>query len=143
MKKIFTILVIIISVLAARDGSAIIQSQPRSEKLELNNGAKWKVDKITKNNIDNLKAIVRRFAGEKDRSLKALHKAGNDMHTGLDKMIRACKMKGPDHLALHKWLEPLMDQVEELKRSANVVTANKLFGAVILQLDRFDKYFQE
>jgi len=32
-----------------------------SEKLELNNGAKWKVDRITNNNIENLKAIIKEF----------------------------------------------------------------------------------
>jgi Spy/CpxP family protein refolding chaperone len=105
------------STLSAKNSSAVNtpagmhQHEISSEKLVLNNGAKWKVDRTTNSNVDNLKHIFKGFNNNTDRSLKAYKKAGADLQNGLAKMIKECRMQGPDHLALHKWLEPFMAQV--------------------------------
>jgi len=147
MKKLFIIAALIMSTLltlnvTAMTAPSVRLRQASSEKLVLNNGAKWKVDKTTDVNARNLKAILRGFNNGHGRSLAGYHKLAADLQSGLDKMIKECRMKGPDHLALHKWLEPLMDHVAKLKQAATVAAAVKSFQAVKLQLNRYDQYFE-
>jgi hypothetical protein len=56
-------------------------------------------------------------------------------------MIKECRMQGPDHLALHKWLEPLMEQVTKLKQ-ASTDAAAKSTNFIHLQLNRYDQFFE-
>jgi len=118
------------------------QNEISSEKLVLNNGAKWKVDRITNNNVNNLKQILKGFDNRADRSLKAYKKAGDDLQNGLTKMINECRMQGPNHLALHKWLEPLMVQVAKLKQASTNAAAAKSINFIGLQLNRFNQFFE-
>jgi hypothetical protein len=154
MKKLF-ILLVLTSVLSAcntnqhtknwntGDSSAVDpQHETASEKLVLNNGAKWKVDSITKNNVKNLQAIVEEFKSGQDKSLKAYKKTGDDLQNALVKMISECKMKGPDHLALHKWLEPLMAQVTKLKQAPTAADAARIFEIIQLQATLYNQYFK-
>ncbi|HEX6848976.1 MAG TPA: hypothetical protein VF144_18460, partial [Chitinophagaceae bacterium] len=88
-------------------------------RLELNNGAKWKADSNTNSNVRNLQAIVEKFNSGNDKTLNAYHSTANALQAGVDKMISECKMKGPDHDALHKWLESLISEVSKLKRTTS------------------------
>ena len=142
MKKLFVILGITISVLLANSGSAMHYVQTSSETLTLNNGARWKVDNTTDNNVKAIKTTLSGFDMGKNRSLSAYRNTANDLRSGLNKMIRECKMKGPDHLALHKWLEPLMEHVAKLKQASNTAEATRSFSAIKLQLNRYDRYFE-
>ncbi|HZX59359.1 MAG TPA: hypothetical protein VFE54_11560 [Mucilaginibacter sp.] len=147
MKKLFILAALMISAFLTLEVTAMSTPSARyqqlsSETLVLNNGAKWKVDKTTNANVKNLKTIVQGFGNGKNASLNAYHKTAGDLQSGLNKMISECKMKGPDHLALHKWLEPLMEQVAKLKQASTVPIAVKSFQAVKLQLDRYDQYFE-
>lgn len=118
------------------------QHEISSEKLELNNGAKWKVDRTTNANVNNLKQILKGFNNGTGRSLKAYKKAGEDMQNGLAKMIKECRMQGPNHLALHKWLEPLMAQVANLKQAPTNVVAVQSTNFIRLQLSRYNQFFE-
>lgn len=112
------------------------------EKLELNNGAKWKVDTATGNNINNLKVVIKKFDSGNDTSLAAYKKIQDDLQTGLNKTITECKMKGAEHLALHKWLEPLLEQVTKFKLAPTVPDANEDLKVIREQLDLYDRYFE-
>lgn len=142
MKKLFVILSITISVLLTNSGSAMYNVQTSPETLVLNNGARWKVDNTTNNNVKEIKTILAGFDKGENRSLNAYHNTANELRSGLNKMIRECKMKGPDHLALHKWLEPLMEQVAKLKQASNTAEAARSFSAIRLQSNRYDQYFE-
>jgi hypothetical protein len=111
-------------------------------KLELNNGAKWKADNSTNNNVKNLQAIVEKFNVNADKSINAYHSAGNDLQAGLDKMISECKMKGPDHDTLHKWLEPLISNVATLKKSTNEHEASDVVKEINEHLNLYAQYFE-
>lgn len=117
-------------------------SKATGEKLELNNGAKWKVDSTTNNNINNLKLIFEKFDNRNDKSLAAYKKNQDDLQKGLDKMIIECKMKGPDHEALHKWLEPLIDQVTKLKQVSTVPDADDALKGIRAQVSLYSQYFK-
>ena len=142
------ILLACVNTLDAKNSSAVNllagkhQHEISSEKLVLNNGAKWKVDRTTNNNVNNLKQILKGFVNGTDRSLKAYKKAGEDLQNGLVKMIKECRMQGPDHLALHKWLEPLMAQVTKLKQASTNAAAARSTNFIHLQLNRYDQFFE-
>ena len=110
--------------------------------LLLNNGAKWKADSTTNNNVKNLLVIIEAFNSGADKSLATYKKTADDLQQGLDKMIRECKMQGPDHDALHKWLEPLIEQVAKLKQASTEAGAAKLFEAIHAQVKLYLQYFE-
>ncbi|MDR3694787.1 hypothetical protein [Mucilaginibacter sp.] len=118
------------------------QHEISSEKLVLNNGAKWKVDPITNNNVNNLKKTLKGFDNGTNRSLKAYKKTGDYLQQGLVKMIAECRMEGPRHMALHKWLEPLMAQVAKLNQASTNAAAVKSIIFIRSQLNRYGQFFE-
>lgn len=137
-----------VNILNAKNSSTINplagthQHKISSEKLVLNNGAKWKVDHATNGNVNNLKHIFNRFNSGTDRSLKAYKKVGDDLQNGLVKMIKECRMQGPGHLALHKWLEPMIAQVAKLKQASIKAAAAHPVNAIRIQLNRYNQFFE-
>ncbi|HAL83474.1 MAG TPA: hypothetical protein DCO83_15580 [Mucilaginibacter sp.] len=113
-----------------------------SEKLVLNNGVKWRVDLSTNSNVRNLQEILKKSNNGSGQSLPAYKKTQEDLQHGIDKMIIECKMKGPDHEALHKWLEPLIAQVAELKQASTVPDAASALKAIDAQADLYNQYFE-
>jgi Cu/Ag efflux pump CusA len=110
--------------------------------LELNNGAKWIADSSTNNNVKNLQVILEKFEAGADQSMAAYKLVADDLQMGLNKMVSECKMKGPDHDALHKWLEPLIAQVKELKKVFSEADASKLLTAIHTQVSYYYQYFE-
>ena len=139
--KQLTIIVLLMFTFFAANAKNLHQHEPASEKLALNNGSKWKIDEPTRNNVINLQQIVKAANGQTHRSLKDYHNTGFILQTVITKMIKECRMKGPDHLALHKWLEPLMEQVIQINRATNVASAKKCFDEIKNRLTIFDQYF--
>ena len=90
------------------------------EGLTLNNSAKWNGDEATNNNVKNLEEILREFKTSAPPTTSDYVTLSNNLQGGLDKMITECRMKGADHDALHKWLEPLIGKVKKLKQVDNV-----------------------
>jgi hypothetical protein len=138
MKKLTLIFLLTVTFFVGNT-RGLYQHEPTSEKLMLNNGAKWKVDKITNNNVIDLQQMAKPING---KSLKEYHMAGVALQNGITKMIRECRMKGPDHQALHKWLEPLMELVSKLSRATDATEAAHLYKETTAQLNLFNQYFQ-
>lgn len=113
-----------------------------SEKLGMNNGVKWKVDVSTNENVKNLQEMLKKFDNGSDRSFVAYKKTHEDLQHGIDKMIIECKMKGPDHEALHKWLEPLIALVAELQQASTDPDAASALKAIDAQADLYNQYFE-
>ena len=111
----------------------------KSEALVLNNGVKWKADSTTILNVAILQNIV---TNAKKESLENYHQAAGQLEDGLNKMVKECKMKGADHDALHKWLEPLMVKTKELKKEAIVENAATLLSEIEKQVALFPQYFE-
>lgn len=110
--------------------------------LALNNGAKWKADEGTNKNVVELDSIVCRFNGTQSKLTADFTTTANELQTGLDKMIKECRMQGADHEALHHWLEPLMRNVNELKNAKDEKEASKLFHQIAGQLNNYHNYFE-
>lgn len=110
--------------------------------LALNNGARWKSDENTNRNESALEAIVNRLNEKKTKALAYYIAAANELQAGLDKMISECLMQGPDHEALHQWLEPLLEKVDNLKKATNEKRASKLFRGINDRLKSYHQYFE-
>ena len=86
--------------------------------------------------------VIDKFTAGTDKSLPAYGITAAELQGGLDKMISECRMKGPDHDALHKWLEPLMDAVATLKQSATESDASIQLKKIDTQVRRYAQYFE-
>jgi hypothetical protein len=113
-----------------------------SEKLVLNNGRKWKIDASTDNNVKHLQDILKEFGTGNAQPLPAYKKLEEDLEQGINKMITECKMTGPDHEALHKWLEPLIAKVGRLKEVQTAAEAASAFKAIDNQANIYNQYFE-
>lgn len=111
-------------------------------ELTLNNGNKWKADSITNHNVVNLKTIADNFRIKPFPSATDYQLVGSDLNAGVNKLIGDCKMSGPDHDALHHWLEPVLKESNELKSSKDTTSARATFESLDKRIDDYHKYFE-
>jgi hypothetical protein len=123
-------------------GSDHHSSELEEEKLSLNNGNKWKVDSNTNSNARNLLFIIEKFNPGPEKSMTEYNQVATDLQFGLNKMISECKMKGEDHHALHKWLEPLIQQLTLFKHAVTKEDAIRSLEAIHTQLNLFAQFFE-
>lgn len=109
--------------------------------LNLNNGERWVVDAPTAANYSNLKQITDRFVETDGRDLESYHAYCMEMSEALNKLIQECRMEGADHDALHDWLEPVIKDVNDLKKSVDPLEAQKIFVSLNNRVQIFDSYF--
>lgn len=150
MKKLLSLLLLIVSIISCKSKSNNGQSpadtlsskqevhENTGTELSLNNGAKWKVDSITQVHFNELKNIV--DAAQKNES-KDFAGVAAQLQEGLNTLISDCKMTGPDHEALHKWLEPLLEKVKELK-GVSAAGGPALMKEISGHLNLFENYFE-
>lgn len=110
--------------------------------LTLNNGAKWKADSITNHNVINLKTIADNFRAKPFPSVNDYQLAGKDLNSGVNKLIQDCKMSGPDHDQLHKWLEPVLKQSNQLKTITDTAVARTTFKSIDARIDAYHNFFE-
>lgn len=112
-----------------------------AESLRLNNGVKWKADSSTNNNVKALQAIVEQFTST-EKTPGTYKQLGATLQSGLDKMISECRMKGPDHDALHKWLEPLIGHVKKLNESERSEESAQQLTTIVQQIQLYSQFFE-
>jgi hypothetical protein len=118
------------------------QVHAETTALTLNNGAKWKADSITNHNVIGLKSIADNFRIKPFPSANDYQVLGADLSNGLNKMIQECKMSGPDHEALHHWLEPVLSETNQLKSATDTAVAAKTFKSIDKRIDDYQNYFE-
>ena len=118
MKRLF-IIILSAAVACNNPQTAAQQEQPtadtteaKSEAIPLNNGAKWKADSATLRNVAAMAQVLNDSTYANSAKSKELYTA---LQANVDKMIKECRMQGPDHDALHVWLEKLMKDLKELQ----------------------------
>jgi len=107
--------------------------------LVLHNGAKWKADASTTKNVSELFNVI---ADANPVSLEDYHKTGKTIENGIELMISDCRMKGPDHEALHHWLEPLMEQNNKLLEVKTAEEGKEVFAVIRKQIEIYNDYFE-
>lgn len=110
--------------------------------LTLNNGIKWKADSITNENVKSIKNISDKSSGEKEKTLIDYHKCADEFQKAVNKMIEDCRMKGPDHEALHRWLHPLLNEIKKLNEATDTTEAENIFSEIQNQLNLYNNFFE-
>ena len=150
MKNLFYLLLSIIILSACNQGSnktitddsVIHENADIDTVLTLNNDAKWKTDSITDHNVVNLKTIADNFRIKPFPSVTDYQLLGNDLNGGVNKLIHDCKMSGPAHDALHKWLEPVLSQTNHLKTITDTSVARTTFKSIDARIDAYHTFFE-
>lgn len=83
-----------------------------STALRLNNGVKWKTDEATRKNVAHLTKIINDNSNIDVKNRAQLTK---QLQTRIDTLVMQCKMQGPDHDALHVWLNQVLHNLKEMK----------------------------
>ena len=117
------------------------EKEESAAALTLNNGAKWKADPSTNENVKSIKIVSDKFSGKKEKSLNEYHQCAADFQQAADKLIADCKMSGPDHDALHLWLHPLLEKIKTLKNSKDITEAGKFYSEIQSQLTLYKNFF--
>lgn len=115
------------------------EHEKNAGELQLNNGAKWKIDSVTAINAGLLKTIVSEAKANKPANYAA---TAAKLQDGLNKLIKECKMSGADHDALHHWLEPMIEKTKEFKNAGSAESAETILTGIEQQLNLFDQYFE-
>ncbi|HRO46434.1 hypothetical protein [Agriterribacter sp.] len=129
---------------ASPDRETVVESNDHAHEtiLALNNGQKWEADTPTNENVEAIRSIAQSFAVKPHTAITDYHVLGSGLQKGLNKMIQECKMSGPDHDALHQWFEPILKDVNELKKVEAIASAEKIFHAINERLDLYTQYFE-
>lgn len=112
------------------------------KELALNNGTKWKADAITNQNVASLKIIADNFKLKTSPSIDDYQLAGADLNGGINKLIKDCKMSGPDHDELHKWLEPVLKEINQLKTISDTTLARTIFQSINVRIENYYNFFE-
>ncbi len=107
--------------------------------LNLNNGAKWKADSSTNKNVSNLYNVI---ADANPVMLEDYRKTGKSIQAVINKMISECRMQGPDHDALHQWLEPLMEENKKLSEVTTTEKGKELFEMIRKHIENYSDYIE-
>jgi len=113
----------------------------KTKTLSLNNGQKWQTDEITGKHASAINEMANEFENNADKSLAAYLAFGNNVQNELQQLINDCTMKGPDHDALHLWLEPLLTDVKNLKNCDDENEAKIAVDVLINDARKFPQFF--
>lgn len=115
------------------------EHKEKAGELELNNGAKWKIDSATSVNVGILRTIIADAKNNKPANYAA---TATKLEDGLNKLVKECKMSGAEHDALHQWLEPMIAKTRELKNAGTGESGEAVLNAIDKQMGLFDQYFE-
>jgi phage shock protein A len=110
--------------------------------LMLNNGVKWKADESTSRHVQMLRETLGGFSAGDSKLLEDYLNTGAALQKTIESLVQGCSMQGPDHDALHLWLEPLMQKVDKLKTAADLSQAVSSYEEVNSQVNLFEKFFE-
>lgn len=117
------------------------QHEEHTGKLSLNNGAKWQTDESTRTHAVKLNADIGAFNAKADADISAFQSFAGDMQKELNSLVSDCKMKGPNHDALHLWLEPVLQDVSNLKKVTTIEEGKLGTEKLTNDVKKFNQYF--
>ncbi len=107
--------------------------------IELDNGAKWKVNEEMKPHIVKGEEILKAYINNKNNNYKLL---ANEIYDANLQLINSCTMDGKSHEELHKWLHPHLEIVENLKKCKDNIEADKFVKDLEISYKTYHQYFQ-
>lgn len=111
------------------------------QDLKLNNGKKWASDASTDRNVEELNNTLQQFESNSSPKMADYKELSLRLQENINTMVNECRMKGPDHDALHQWLEPIIHNTKELKQSIDEKTAAILVKNIRDRVNIYSQYF--
>jgi hypothetical protein len=136
MNKIVTFLIMGLLLISCKNNGS---SNEQNEKLQLNNGQKWKVDEKMLVFIRNMESDILDFSNTDQKDFNILTEK---LQSNIDLLTSNCTMKGDAHDALHKWLLPYIEIVNTLSETKNATEASTQFENIQTSFSTFNQYFQ-
>lgn len=136
MNKIVTFLIMGLLLISCKNNGS---SNEQNEKLQLNNGEKWKVDEKMLVYIRNMESDILDFSNTDQKDFNIL---SEKLQSNIDLLTSNCTMKGDAHDALHKWLLPYIEIVNTLSETKNATEASTQFENIQTSFSTFNQYFQ-
>ena len=115
------------------------QHNDENETIELNNGAKWKVDPNMITHIRNMESDVISFAKVDQKDYKSL---SEKLQSNIDSLTSNCTMKGKAHDELHKWLVPFIELSEQFDATQDLTEQEKIYHDFKKAFVEFNIYFE-
>jgi hypothetical protein len=109
--------------------------------LALNNGAKWEADESTRKHTSALIKATDAFEQQPKKDLAAYHAFADEAQSILQELINGCTMEGPNHDALHLWLEPVLNDVKNLKDCKEETTAKEKATVLTTDIKKYPQFF--
>lgn len=109
--------------------------------LSLNNGAKWKTDESTRNHVQKVSVTIDSFNKKSNPDVSEYQLFAAEMETEVNALIKDCRMTGPDHDALHQWLQPILKSVNDLKKVQTIEEGQHNVQMLTEQVQKFNIYF--
>lgn len=115
--------------------------QLSASALSLNNGAKWQTDENTRIHVTRLIDSLHAFNAKPNSDHNAYHAFAASMQRDMDSLIRDCRMKGPDHEALHLWLHPVLQDIKDLVSTVTAEEGKESTAMLGRDIEKFNQYF--
>jgi len=109
-----------------------------SEKIQLNQGEKWIINKDMKPFILEAENMLNDYINSNSSNFKTLAAQLKEKNSGL---IKSCTMQGQSHDELHKWLLPHIELIKKLEQCDIADDAEYLIVEVKKSFEKFHKYF--
>lgn len=119
-----------------REGTSDLNS---SLNIELENGEKWKVNQEMMPAIQAMKTDLQAYT---DANSKDYQKLATTLDANTNLLVKSCTMQGKSHEELHKWLEPHMALVKDLKAAKDESEANEKIQEIQHSFELFNQYFK-
>jgi hypothetical protein len=107
--------------------------------IELNEGEKWKVNEQMMPFLKSSEQLLIEFKKKESGDYKIL---ATELKETNNKLISSCTMKGKSHDALHFWLHPHLELVNELQDSKTEEEATLVMEKLNRSFLAFGNYFQ-
>lgn len=110
--------------------------------LQLNQGQKWQTDNNTKLHANKLSGLIQAFDNSGDTKLPAFCNLSEAINQELNNLISDCSMDGPEHDALHLWLDPVLRDAEQLKNATKDQEAATALDKLRADVQKFNQFFK-
>lgn len=109
------------------------------KELKLNNGEKWVMQPALTTNIENMEMAVKAYKESNSKEFEGLAAL---LENESNLMIKNCTMQGESHNELHKWLEPHLAMIKDLKAVDTSTDASPIIDEIDASFELLRKYFE-
>jgi hypothetical protein len=109
-----------------------------TKEWQVNNGARHKADDPTRKNVA---AMVQTINDPDNLGKENSAKLTKQLQGRIDTLVQQCKMSGPEHDALHAWLEKVLEDLKEIKEKEGD-EYQKSYAALKKDVESFYNFFE-